>query len=91
MEQKDQKTNIENLLIEFRNKGAAWQSQHKANKLLKELRPLISENDWWELKISHSHYLTGEGAEELYIVCKELTAKYCGTHTKKNGYEKNKK
>lgn len=64
-------------LNDFRNKGAAWQSQIMAYKLLVKLKELLPEDEWWKLKIAHSHYLTGEGAGELYDVCKELSEKYC--------------
>lgn len=65
------------ILNDFRNKGAAWQSQTRANKLLEKLKVLLLDDEWLKLKIAHSHYLTGEGAEELYEVCKELSKKHC--------------
>jgi hypothetical protein len=64
-------------LNDFRNKGAAWQSQIMADKLLVKLKEMLPDDEWWKLKIAHSHYLTGEGAGELYDVCKELSEKYC--------------
>ena len=64
-------------LDDFRNKGAAWQSQIMADRLLTKLKELLPDDEWWSLKIAHSHYLTGEGGEELYDVCKELSEKYC--------------
>lgn len=64
-------------LNDFRNKGAAWQSQIMADRLLIKLKELLPDDEWWKLKVAHSHYLTGEGAEELYDVCKELSEKYC--------------
>ena len=64
-------------LNDFRNKGAAWQSQIMAYKLLVKLKELLPDDEWWKIKVAHSHYLTGEGAEELYDVCKELREKYC--------------
>jgi len=64
-------------LNDFRNNGAAWQSQIMADRLLIKLKELLPKDDWWKLKVAHSHYLTGEGAEELYDVCKELSEKYC--------------
>jgi hypothetical protein len=66
---------ILNTLDKFRNKGAAWQSQHMANRLLLKLKDLLSYDDYVKIKIAHSHYLTGEGADELYSVCKELEEK----------------
>ena len=64
-------------LNDFRNKGAAWQSQIMADRLLIKLKELLPDDEWWKLKVAHSHYLTDEGAEELYDVCKELSEKYC--------------
>lgn len=71
-------TNSELLIAldQFRNKAGAWQSQAKADKLLLKLKELLPENEYWKLCIAHSHYNIGEGAEELYDVCKELYAKY---------------
>ena len=60
-------------LNDFRNKCAAWQSQIIADKLLMKLKELLPDDEWWKIKISHSHYLTGEGAFELYKICKELS------------------
>jgi len=64
-------------LNEFRNKGAAWQSQIKAERLLVKLRELLPDDEWWKLNVAHSHYLIGEGSEEFYDACKELSEKYC--------------
>ena len=64
-------------LNDFRNKGAAWQSQIMAGRLLLKLKKMLPDDEWIKLKIAHIHYLTGEGAEELYDVCKELSKKYC--------------
>lgn len=72
---KEDKTIVLKTLEEFRNKGAAWQSQSKANSLLLKLRSLLPDSDWWELNISHSHYLIGEGAEEFYDTCKRIKVK----------------
>ena len=63
-------------LNDFRNKGAAWQSQIMADKLLVKLKEMLPDDEWRKLKVAHSHYLTGEGADELYDVCKELIEKY---------------
>lgn len=38
---------------------------------IKELLP--DDDEWWKLKAMRSHYLTGEGGEESYDVCKELS------------------
>ena len=64
-------------LNDFRNKGASWQSQRMADRLLIKLKELLPDDEWRKLKVAHSHYLTGEGGEELYDVCKELSEKYC--------------
>jgi hypothetical protein len=48
-----------------------------ADRLLVKLKELLPYDEWIKLKIAHSHYLTGEGVEELYDVCKELSEKYC--------------
>lgn len=74
-----QQLNICTTLNDFRNKGAAWQSQKMADKILVKLKEMLPDDDWWKLKIAHSHYLTGEGADELYNVCKELSEKYNNT------------
>ena len=66
-----------NKLEQFRNKGGAWQSQHKAKRILAELRTLLHYDDWCKLYIGHSHYLIGEGAGEMYDVIGELINKYC--------------
>lgn len=79
-EAQKQKLNIHavicNTLNDFRNKGGARQSQTMADRLLIKLKKLLPDDDWWKLKIAHNHYLIGEGAEELYDVCKELSEKY---------------
>jgi hypothetical protein len=64
------------LIEKFRNKGGAWQSQDEANRVLSKLKILLEDDDWWKLKVAHSHYENGDGAVELYDVCKELTEKY---------------
>jgi len=38
---------------------------------IKELLP--DDDEWWKLKAARSYYLTGEGGEESYDVCKELS------------------
>lgn len=68
---------IRRTLDEFRNKAGAWQSQYKAEKLKIELKNLLTEDEYWKLVIAHSHYVTGEGEQELYDVCKQLMDKYC--------------
>jgi hypothetical protein len=61
---------------EFRNKAGAWQSQDKTSKLKTKLKYLLTEQEYWELSIAHSHYVIGEGATELYDICKKLMEKY---------------
>jgi hypothetical protein len=68
--------NIQSILDNFRNKCAVWQTQPAAERLLKQLKELLTEDDWWKLRIAHNHYLTNEGPDELYDVCKELSKKY---------------
>lgn len=63
-------------LERFRNKCAAWQTQENANRLLRQLKKVLPEDEWWKLKIAHSHYVNGEGSEEVYSVCNELIKKY---------------
>lgn len=72
----DKHADICSTLNAFRNKGAAWQSQIVAYRLLAKLKELLPDGEWRELKVAHIHYLNGEGAEELYDVCKELSEKY---------------
>lgn len=67
---------INTILVELRNKGAAWQSQRKANSLLLKLKEVLQSDEYIKLKIAHSHYLTGEGTNEFYDVCNELCKKY---------------
>jgi hypothetical protein len=69
---------IVELLEQFRQKAGAWQSQHKAVELKEKLKDLLPHDDYWQLVIAHSHYLTGEGTDELYKVCKNLISKYRG-------------
>lgn len=61
---------------QFRNKAGAWQSQAKAEQIKLELQPLLAGDDCYKLTTAHNHYLLGEGAAELYDVCKELMLKY---------------
>jgi disulfide oxidoreductase YuzD len=67
---------IRRTIDEFRNKSGAWQSQDKAEKLKSELKNLLTEDEYWKMVIAHSHYVIGEGEQELYDVCKELMDKY---------------
>jgi len=71
-----QKNIIYNTIDQFRQKAGAWQTQEKAEKLKAKLKDLLPEVEYWQIVIAHSHYITGEGTEELYDVCKELMAKY---------------
>lgn len=64
------------ILDQFRNKAGAWQSQYQADKLKDQLKTALTDDDYTKLSIAHSHYKQGEGATELYDVCKELMNKY---------------
>ena len=66
------------LLERLRNKGGAWQSQYVAIQLLKELKKILPDRDYYLLCIAHSHYTIGEGAGELYESCNHLIKKYSG-------------
>jgi hypothetical protein len=67
---------ISRILDEFRNKAGCWRTEHKADRLLAQLKELIDDKDYWKLVVGYSHFHIGEGSEELYDVCKELSAKY---------------
>lgn len=58
------------------NKGACIYTQPKAEKALLALKTLLLETDYNSISIAHSHYLIGEGGEELMQVCKGLKTKY---------------
>lgn len=63
-------------LEELRNKGTAWQTQHKAQKIMLELEEMLTEKEYLKLIIAHSHYINGNGAEELYDTIKEIKNNY---------------
>jgi UDP-N-acetylglucosamine 2-epimerase len=69
-------------LEQFRHKGAAWQSQNKAQRLLRELKDLLSEDEHYKLSLAHAHYETGDNTHEIYDTCKELIEKYQKTSIK---------
>jgi len=73
----DTHSSICTTLNSFRNEGGAWQSQLNAGRLLMELKEKLPDDEYRKLTVAHNHYLTGEGAEELYEVCTELSKKYC--------------
>lgn len=64
------------LLIALRNKGACWHSQRKYYNILREVKPLITSEEYRDLCIAHSHYENGEGADEFYEICNKLIEKY---------------
>lgn len=64
------------LIEQFRNKAGAWQSQDKVPTLFKQLEKILTPIEYNKLSIAYSHYTIGEGAEELYGVCKELKLTY---------------
>lgn len=66
------------LLTEFRNNACAMQSQSKADNIRDELKEFITEDEHFKLRIAHTHFVLGEGPEELYGICKELRVKYGG-------------
>jgi hypothetical protein len=72
------------ILEQFRNKAGCWRTQHKADKLLSELHDLLDKSDYQRLMISYSHFVIGEGAKELYTVCKDLVSKYSGYEERSN-------
>lgn len=72
----DKRIIIYNTLDEFRNKAGAMQSQDKAERIKKNLKNLLTEDEYWKITIAHQHFLLGEGSEELYDVCKLIIEKY---------------
>lgn len=64
------------LLVRFRNKAGAWQSQSQAQFLLAQLKSMLTDSEFWELRLSHQHYQLGEGAAELYDTCSKLEKRY---------------
>ncbi len=60
----------------FKNKGCVIYCQQKATKVLAELKIALSEKDYQALRLAHSHYLLGEGSQELWVVCNNLILKY---------------
>jgi ABC-type uncharacterized transport system ATPase subunit len=68
-------TTIE-LLTTMRHKGAAWQSQEKAEATLMKLKMHLTEVEFRDLQIAHNHYQIGEGAREFYDEVNKLIEKY---------------
>lgn len=68
-------TTIE-LLTMLQHKGAAWQTQDKAEATLNSLKMHLTEQEFTALQIAHNHYQIGEGAAEFYDEVKKLIAKY---------------
>lgn len=64
------------ILERLKHKGAAWQTQRVAETCFSELKSLLMDSEWWELKIAHSHYELGEGGGEFYGVINKLISKY---------------
>ena len=73
---KSKQSEAYDLLEPFRNKAGACQSQDEANRIKSNLKPLLTEDEYFKLVIAHSHYYNGEGAAELYDVCNKLSEKY---------------
>lgn len=63
-------------LIDFRNKGACFYTQHRASKIKHDLKCVLSEGDYWSLSLAHAHYVSGEGRIELDQVVNDLIRKY---------------
>lgn len=63
-------------LDEFRNKAGLMHTQAKADAIKSKLKQLLPDDEYWKLNIAHAHFVLGEGATELYDVCKELSLKY---------------
>lgn len=81
MSRKNPKTIYKTLsiLTAFINSAGVQYKQHEANKLKQELKSILTGQEYQDLSIAHSHYIIGEGRDELDAVCKILIEKY-GPH-----------
>lgn len=70
------KVDILSLLDRMRNKGACIYSQNEAERLFKQLKKILKEDEFQKLSTAHSHYVIGEGAGEFYEVCEKLNEVY---------------
>ncbi len=75
MEKIPQKTTLQ-LLELLRHKGAAWQTQDKAEATILALKMHLTGEEYRDLQIAHNHYTIGEGATEFYDVVNNLIKKY---------------
>lgn len=64
------------LLEQLKHVGGARQKGNKSDAVFDDLHPLLKDDEWWELRTARSHYLSGEGREELDRVCNQLIQKY---------------
>lgn len=70
---------IVELLEQFRQKAGAWQSQDAADRIAKQLQSLLTDDEYFMLRLGHTHYRDcGEGTKELYDACRKLISKYRG-------------
>lgn len=70
------KKQIIELIEQFRHKAGCHHTLVKAEYLRKQLKLVLSSEEFEKLDIAFSHYQLGEGSEELYSVCKELVTSY---------------
>lgn len=66
-------------LQQLKQAGAAWQKDlrgERATNLLRELEGLLKPEEYLKVSIARSHYLIGEGRQELDIECNALIQKY---------------
>ena len=64
------------LIDKIRNDAGCIHSQYNTEKHFRELKKHIQDEEYYRLRLAHSHYELGEGASELYDVCKVLMNKY---------------
>jgi len=60
----------------IQHKGACQYTLHKGDNAMSKIKSLLPIEDYNKLSIARSHYLIGEGADELMDVVKELQLKY---------------
>lgn len=64
------------LLNRLRHCGAVAHRSHEADRLMDQLKPLLTPTEYVGLSVARSHHATGEGFEEFYILIKMLLNKY---------------
>lgn len=68
-----------NLLKQFVSKAGCIYTQVKANKLWRELRPMLTDDEAKRLYLEwHHHVFQGEGREALDWECREILKKRNG-------------